>query len=316
MRYLIICLCFFVIVGCKEKVAPYTIERFDQQLMGVKSESELQKLLSQNEDITEVLLGSTSEDTALVNGLFHMVQHADARKFYEETLKTFGDLSALEESFGIAFSEIKKLYPEFKSPRVVAAFTGLQNDLVVTDSLVVISLEAFIGPKASYKLDEPQYILRRYAPEYIVPTVVRMLSNQFNTIDFSRETFTTDMIFFGKSLEFSRAVLPHVEDSLIIGYTNREMQMAYENQEVIWAHVLDRELLNQENPAIRAKYFGERPYVGEIGPDCPGRVGQWLGLRVVELYRKENPKVTLQELMANADAEAILRGSKYRGQKD
>ncbi|MCY1379710.1 gliding motility-associated lipoprotein GldB [compost metagenome] len=85
---------------------------------------------------------------------------------------------------------------------------------------------------------------------------------------------------------------------------------------MIWAHIIDRELLNSENPAVNAKYFGERPYVGEISGDCPGRVGQWLGWRIVELYRMKNPQVSLQELMLNEDAGAILRGSKYRGQKD
>jgi hypothetical protein len=305
-----------LLAGCKEKISPAHIERFDRELMGVKTSGDLENVLQKNEDVTRALFGTASSDTALIAGLFHMVQHQDAQDFYAQAEEKFGTLATLEESFGRAFSEIKKIYPSFKEPRLVAAFTGLQNDLVVTDSLVVISLEAFIGPDAKYKLEEPQYILRRYGPEYIVPTVVRMLSNAYNKVDFSRDSFTTDLIFYGKSLEFAREVLPHVEDSLIIGFTNREMQMAYENQEVIWAHIVDRNLLNSENPAVNSKYFGERPYVGEIGPDCPGRIGQWLGWRIVELYRMQNPKVSLEDLMANPDAAAILRGSKYRGQKD
>lgn len=317
MRKCLVFLSLLVLLaGCKEKVSPAHMERFDRELMGAKSAQELQAVLSKNEDVSLALFGANASDTALVAGLYHMAQHEDAKAFYAQVQASFGTLDTLEESFGIAFAEIKKLYPDFKAPRLVAAFTGLQNDLVVTDSLVVISLEAFIGSEAKYKLDEPQYVLRRYSAEYIVPTVVRMLSNAYNKVDFTPESFTTDLVFFGKSLEFARAVLPHVEDSLIIGFTNREMQMAYENQELIWAHVVDRNLLNSENPAVNSKYFGERPYVGEIGPDCPGRIGQWLGWRIVELYRQENPKVSLQTLMANSDAAAILRGSKYRGQKD
>ena len=302
--------------GCKEKVQPTPILRFDQELMGARTAEDVQSVLSKNTEVTEALFGASPSDTGLVAGLYHMVQHADAQAFYAQAQTAFGKLEKLEESFGIAFAEIRKIYPEFKEPRIVAAFTGLQNDLVVSDSLVIISLEAFIGPDAKFKLEEPQYILRRYGQEYIVPTVVRMLSNAYNKGDFTKESFTTDLIFYGKSLEFARAVLPHVEDSLIIGFTNREMQLAYENQEIIWAHVIDRNLLNSDNPAVNAKYFGERPYVGEIGPDCPGRIGQWLGWRIVELYRMENPKVSIASLMANPDAAAILRGSKYRGQKE
>lgn len=293
-----------------------TIERFDRELMAVHSEEGLKKLLEENQEVSGLLFGASAEDTAFLGDIYHMVQHTDARKLYEQTQETFGDLAGLEQSFARAFDEITKLYPGFVPPRIVAGFSGLRNDMVVTDSLVVISLESFIGPEALYRPDQPDYMLPRFAPEYVVPNVIRFLSNQFNKMDFTTDSFTADLIFFGKSLEFSRAVLPHVEDSLIIGYTNREMQNAYEHQEVIWAHIIDRELLNSENPAVNAKYFGERPYVGEISGDCPGRVGQWLGWRIVELYRMKNPQVSLQELMLNEDAGAILRGSKYRGQKD
>lgn len=308
------------VFGCgKGSDAPETvvaIERFDRKLMEVKSEEELKKLLEENHEINDLLFGASPLDTAFTGDVWHMVQHADARKLYQQVEETFGDLKPVEQSFARAFDEIRKLYPGFTPPRIVAGFSGLRNDMVVSDSLVVISLESFIGPKALYRPDQPEYMLKRFAPQYVVPNVIRFLSNQFNKVDFTTDSFTADMIFFGKSLEFSRAVLPHVEDSLIIGYTNREMQNAYEHQDVIWAHIIDRELLNSENPAVNAKYFGERPYVGEIGPDCPGRIGQWLGWRIVELYRMKNPKVTLQELMQNEDAGAILRGSRYRGEKD
>ncbi|MCD8539784.1 MAG: gliding motility protein [Leadbetterella sp.] len=315
---------FFLLIlavfGCgKDSDAPetpVTIERFDRQLMAVKSEAELQKLLEESRTVKELLFGVSAVDTAFTGDIFHMVQHADARKLYDQTQETFGDLESMELSFARAFDGIRKLYPDFTPPRIVAGFSGLRNDMVVTDSMVVISLESFIGPKALYRPDQPDYVLRRFAPEYVVPNVIRFLSNRFNKVDFTRDSFTEDMIFFGKSLEFSRAVLPHVEDSLIIGYSNREMQNAYENQDVIWAHIIDRELLNSENPAVNAKYFGERPYTGEISGDCPGRIGQWLGWRIVELYRLKNPDVPFQELMRNEDAGAILRGSKYRGQKD
>lgn len=293
-----------------------TIERFDRQLMDVKSEAELKKLLEENRSVCDLLFGASPSDTSFTGDVFHMTQHADARKLYGQVGETFGDLKAMEQSFARAFGEIRKLYPDFIPPRIVAGFSGLRNDMAVTDSLVVISLESFIGPKALYRPDQPEYMLRRFAPEYIVPNVIRFLSNRFNKTDFSNDSFTADMIFFGKSLEFSRAVLPHVEDSLLIGYTNREMQNAYEHQDVIWAHVIERELLNSKNPAVNARYFGERPYMGEIGPDCPGRIGQWLGWRIVEMYRMNHPEVSIPELMQNEDAQAILRGSKYRGQKD
>lgn len=318
MRKLLV-LFVVVLLGCDkaaEEASSVKIERFDEQLMQVKTKEELQKLFTDNPTVTNLLYDRVPSDTAFISDVFHMVENADAQKLFGQVKETFGDLSGISSEFGSAFSEIKKLYPDFKEPRIVVGFTGLQNDMIVTDSMVVVSLDAFIGSKALYRPDQPDYILRRFAPEYIVPNTVRFLSNKFNKMDFGKDNFTTDMMFFGKSLEFSRAVLPNTPDSLIIGYTNREMQNAYEHQDYIWAHIIDRQLLNNENPAVNTKYFGERPYMAEISPDCPARIGQWLGWRIVELYRANNPKVSIQELMNNDNALEILRGSKYRGQKD
>lgn len=295
---------------------PATIDRFDLKLMTVDSEDNLVSLLKEEELVTRLFYRSSPHDTTFIADLLFMIQNAEAQEFYEEAKATFGDFSRLASDFGRAFYEIKKLYLDFKEPRIVTTFSGLSNDMIVNDSLVIISMEAFIGPEATFRPQEPDYILKRFAPQNIVPSVIRVLSNQYNRVDFSGDNFVADMVFYGKSLEFSREVLPHIPDSLIIGYTNREMQSAYENQEYIWGHVIDRELLNNTNPAVLAKYFGERPYIAEIGPDCPGRIGQWLGWRVTELYRMNNPEISIPELMQTEDPDIILRGSKYRGQKD
>lgn len=318
MKRLIFLLTLFIYAcGSKdESFPPATIERLDEQIMSVKSKAELERLLKKNQIISENFLGGSPEDTAFVADIFFMIENQDAQSFYGQVKETFGNLAKIKADFGQAFGEIKKLYPDFKEPRIVTAFTGLRNDMLISDSLVVVSLEAFIGSKAKYKLDYPNYILTRYQPDYIVPNVIRVLSNKYNEIDTNNDNFTTDLIFFGKSLEFCRTVLPHIPDSLIIGYSNLDLQHAYENQDYIWAHIIDRNLLNSNNPAVNAKYFGERPYVAEISPDCPARIGQWLGWRIVELYREKNPKVSIQDLMKNKNALEILRGSKYRGQLD
>ena len=308
-----------VVTACTkspENTGKIEIIRFDQELMACQTKEALIDLLSKNKDLTLTFYGKSVTDTAFIAGLYHTIQHPEAIKLYEQALETFGDLSKLSEGFYAAFSEIENLYPEFKAPKVVTTFSGLNNDMIISDSLVVISIESFIGPKANFSPDQPDYILSRMTPQHILPQVIRFLSNQFNKTNFDNDTFLADMVFFGKQLEFCRQVLPNTPDSLIIGYTNREMQNAYEHQDYIWAHLIDRQLLNNENPTTNAKYFGERPYVAEISPDCPPRIGQWLGLRVVELYMRNNKNLSIRDLMQTDDPEVILRGSKYRGQKD
>jgi hypothetical protein len=101
-----------------------------------------------------------------------------------------------------------------------------------------------------------------------------------------------------------------------VAYADSNLVKSWNGQGYIWAHVIDNKLLYETNDRIKDKYTGERPNVTEIGSDCPGRIGQWLGWRIVSRYRTENPEITLVELMQNANAREIFEQSKYKGQME
>lgn len=292
------------------------IRRFDKELMQTKTKEELASLFKNNPGYIRSLYNTFPGDTALVSHVFYLTQHPETRKLYDYTLTQFGNLEKLSSELEGAFKAIKYYYPQFKVPQVVTTFSGLENDIFVSDSLIIISLEAFAGQKAPYRPEQPNYILNRYTPDYIIPTVVRFLSNSYNKLDARDQSFVADMMFFGKSLEFTKQMLPNTADSLILGYSDAQMKETWEAQDLVWAHIIDKNLMQEKTPAVKNRYFGERPNVPEIGPSCPGRIGQWLGWRIIQRYRTENPKVTFQDMMADANPNEILLKSKYRGQTE
>ncbi len=299
----------------KEEINTENVEiiRFDKELMAVKSTEELTALLNKYPFYSRMLYRAFPEDTAFVNHIFYITQHPDTRKLYSETGSSFGDMGDLKKEFARAFTNIKKDYPDFKEPKIYTTFTGLENDLFVSDSLIIISLEAFLGPKATYRPDQPAYILSRYDKPYIVPSVIRLLSDRF--IRGNQESaLLNDMIYFGKSFEFTKEMLPDVPDSLIICLPDSSLKSNWYAQDLIWAHFIDKSLLYEQNPKTKEKYIGERPKVPEVGPSCPGRIGQWLGWRIVDKFRTENPDVSFVDLMNITDYQDILKRSKYRGE--
>lgn len=290
------------------------IRRFERELMAVKSKAELSDLLKKNEGYVKSLYRTFPDDTAFVSHLYYLTSHPETRKLYNQAQQTFGDLNEIKQQFESAFKHIKHYYPAFKEPKIMTTFTGLENDIFVSDSLIIIALEAFIGQKALFRPNQPNYILSRYSAPYIVPTIIRFLSNSYNKIDSKDQSFLADMLFFGKSLEFTKTVMPDTPDSLIIGYSERQLIDTWDAQDLIWAHFVDKKLLFENNPGKKEKYFGERPNVIEIGPSCPGRIGQWVGWTIVKKYRTEKTDQTFQQLMANSKALEIFNDSKYRGQ--
>lgn len=311
-------LALLVFVSCKNKeesgsdVDDIKFIRLDEQIMNIESAEKLQELFEQNDFYTRSLFRTTSDDTSFVNYTYGVVSHPETKKFYEEILQGYGDFSQLKSEFKAAFAEIKKSYPSFVPPTIYTTFTGLENDIYVSDSTVVISIEAFGGPKATYRPIQPEFLLRRYDRPYIVPTVIRLLAQSF--VEQSQSsTLLNDMIYFGKTFEFTREMMPNIADSLVIGYPDSTMKATWYSQDLVWAYFIDKQLLYEQKPVEKEKYFGERPFTAEIGPACPGRIGQWLGWRIIQKFRTENPDVSFQELMKLQDPEEILRKSKYRG---
>ncbi|MCU0327211.1 MAG: gliding motility protein [Spirosomaceae bacterium] len=269
------------------------ILRIDEELMNLKDKAEIQSFVNKNAHFFAEFYQTNPTDSALINQLDVITHHPDSRALYEQAKETFGDLSELKNQFEFAFKHIKYYYPDFKEPKIITTFSGLEKDIYVSDSMIVVSLESFIG---------------------IVPTIIKFMSQKYNKVNPDDKTLLADMVFFGKSFEFTREMLPNIADSLIVDYPDSTLQKTWVAQDLVWAHFIDKKLLYESDLRIKAKYIDERPKTTEVGPECPGRIAQWVGWRIVSRYRTENSDISLQDLMKNPDAQDIFQKSKYKGQ--
>lgn len=298
-----------------------SIERLDQTLFSSKSSADVSTFLAKHRNIAQLYFNATEpvSDTALINELTARIANPELKVLYEQTEAEFGNADRLSGELAEAFAAIKRNFPEFKPPRVATIVTGFMGpDLVVTDSLIIIGIDYFAGPTAKYRPrgeEFPNYILRRYAQSYIAPTIVRLLSARFNKQDNADQSLLADMVYNGKSLVFTRTMLPDVPDSLIIAYSDRQLTETFNAQDQVWAHFIDNQLLYQTNADVKKRYMGERPFTAEIGNRCPGRIGDWLGWRIASRYYDEK-KVSIYDLMNNTNARQIFQESGYKGQKD
>jgi uncharacterized protein YjaZ len=161
----------------------------------------------------------------------------------------------------------------------------------------------------------PEYVLHKYRKPFIVPLIVREISRKYNEFDMLDNTLLAEMIWHGKALYFTKQMMPCVNDSILLGYTPKQMADLDKHQGDVWNHFVSHKLLFERSHATVNKYVSERPYTAEIGPKCPGMIGAWLGYEIIKKYMEENPSVTLQALMKDKDAKAIFTKSKYKPEK-
>jgi hypothetical protein len=257
---------------------------------------------------------SYPDDSVFINANFRRFTHPSFDTLLIETQRIFGDGSALKKEFELAFSNLKFYYPDFVPPKVETAITGLASDLVVTDSVIIIGLDYYLGKTGKYRPELYNYLLTRYEPEDIVPSCMMLLGigEVYNKTNLEDRTALADMIAYGKSFYFAKHMLPCVPDSVFLWYSNEEMTGARQNEDLIWARLIEDQVLFSTSHVIKQKYLDERPRTLEVGEKCPGRIAQWVGWEIVKKYMDTHPDMSLGDLMETSDAQKIFKESRYK----
>jgi len=287
--------------------------------VNVASKQKLVDLLTRHPEIRDNIFRRREypDDSVFINEIFNRFNNPHIDTLLSETKRVFGDLSELKSQFHEAFTNLKFYYPDFNPPKIKTVISGLDTDLLVTDSLIVVSLDFYLGAGAKYRPKMYDYLLKQFEKQNIVPSCLLIygISDRYNKTDLADKTILADMIAYGKSYYFAKHMLPCVPDSILIGYSADEMKGARENQDLIWARLVEDQVFYSTSHQIKQKYLGERPKTIEVGEKCPGRIAQWVGWQMVSSYAKNHSETDLPTIMKIVSADRLFKESKYKPEK-
>jgi len=327
MRGVIIVIPFLLLIGCsfnntcstKNEIAvepvKINVQRLEDALFRTNSQEDIEGFLSENHTFSRIFFNSDQypNDSILAKGIYDLIQNPSIDTLYQEAIGEYTDLDLIIGDLETAIGKIKTLFPKTKTPLFQTTVTGLHNDLFISDSLIIVGLDFFIGENASYKpLEIPDYVLKRYNKEHLASIIVKFMAGYQTQTGFS-ETMVSEMVDFGKTYYLTRRLLPCTPDSILLGYTAEELKLATDNEHIIWATLLQNEALYETNHIMKKRFLGERPNVHEISQKCPGRIGAWIGWQIVESFMDKND-LSIKQLLAETDNEMIFRQSGYKPQ--
>jgi len=299
-----------------EKQATVQFLSLTDSLPAITTKTELVNLLTRYPVLRDYFFRRNSypNDSVFINELYRRFTNPYLDTLLAEVKRVFGDELALKKEFEQAYTNLLYYYPDVAVPRIITAISGLDTDMVVSDSLIIIGLDFFLGKGAKYRPNMYEYLLRQYTPHNIVPSVMLLygIDSRYNATDPSDKTVLADMVAYGKSFYFAKHMLPCVPDSVFIWYTRQEIEGARKHQDLIWYRLVEDQVLYATSHLVKQKYLGERPKTLEVGDECPGRIGQWVGWQMVKSYMEAHPQTTLQQLMQMSNADKLFKESKYK----
>jgi hypothetical protein len=297
------------------EIDPVKVHRYDQVLFDLKNESIPQGLDSIYSEY-RIFLGEEYRDTLNIIRITNFLNDPVILSLKENTDRVFPDLARLEQELTDAFSHYLHHFPDQSVPVVYSYISGLYYEAPVEyfDSAMIISLDLYLGEDFEpYRaIGLPRYMTRRMRPEFITPDCMRQAGVALLPPGLPVKTLLDQMILHGKLLYYLDQVLPGMPDTLKTGYTGKQQAWCRENENQIWAFLIDNELLFSTDPFVINKFIQDGPFTSGLPEESPGMLGKWVGLQIVRSFMKNHERTSLQELMKNPDHQGILSTSRYK----
>ncbi|MCF6223605.1 MAG: gliding motility lipoprotein GldB [Flavobacteriaceae bacterium] len=318
MRYFSLLFLFIIFLGCsKEEIKKIDvsnirvktdIQRFDQKFYTSSIEN-----LGELKTEYPFLFPEPNPDSVWVNKM----QNKDEQDLFAESQKLFADFSSEEEQLNSLFKHLKYYYPSFKEPKVITILTNVDynNNVVLVDSLLFISLDIFLGKENEVYHEFPNYVKQNYNKDHLIVAVAEKFAEQIIPQSKSK-SYVSRMIQEGKKLALIQSLLPKVAQEEIIGYTKEQYIWAEKSEKDIWKYFIEKSMLYSTDVQLSARFIDEAPFSKfflTVDKDSPGRIGVWFGWQIVNSYLKNN-EISLQKAMLTENEE-IFKRSKYKPKK-
>lgn len=331
MRKYLICFLISIIIfnSCGEKRhnintdnVKIKIIRFDQDLFNMNIDSLEKDFVFLSENYGNFLdlyfkgviqIGDIDSEMFFENLKFFLTDYS-IFKAYSESQKEFNDISRIEREFSDAFSNYISNFPDKKVPSVYTIITGFNQSIIIDECILAIGIEKYLGRNCSLydRLMIPNYLRLNMHKEMIVSDGIKAWGLTEFIYNDSIDNLINNMIYHGKIHYFQHILLPDLPDSIIFGFTGKQVEWCIANEKRMWKYLVENKLLFDNNPLTIRKFTEPSPFTKSFSSNSPGRAVNWLGYKIVEKYMQKNLKVNLNELMDNDNYREILQKARYR----
>jgi len=237
---------------------------------------------------------------------------------HAEIKKAYPSLDPVKEELVSLYKHIKYYFPQIQDPHVVTVVNNVdyQSKTIFTDSLLIISLDTYLGSKNPLYEGIPKYIVQDMEFPYMTSHIIDELGNALVKSPVNR-TLLGQMIYYGKKLYLKDLMLPQTSDAIKISYSQEQVDWVHDNERYMWQYFIENELLYKTQSSLFLRFIEPAPFSKfylEIDNETPGKVGQWIGWQIVRSYMEKNPDTALEKLFETPAME-LFNQSNYKPAK-
>lgn len=239
------------------------------------------------------------------------------RDVYKATAKEYPDMKEVEKQLTDAFKIYLTHFPNSSVPKIYTLVPGLDFSMPSVygyGNNLFINLDMYLGKDYKYysAAGMPKFISARCDKKYLATDCFYKGMVYKHLPDKTLVTVLDNMIYEGKKLYFTQIMFPEISEQDIIGYSNAKYKWAVSREADVWQYMIEKNILYSKDEDNVRKFVEETPFTPTFGNDSPGRMGSFIGWKIVQHYMHNHPEISLEELMKDSNAQQILTDSYYK----
>lgn len=242
------------------------------------------------------------------------IEYEANQDVFAKCKEEYAQIDPILDELKQAFKYYKYYFPESMIPDVYFHISGFNQSIAVDSAWVSVSVEKYLGEDCEFYewLTIPAYLRKRMVKQKIVPDVMKAIAMTSFPSEMKNEDVLSSMIQKGKILYFISRTNPYLSQKYLFDLSEQELQWCIKNEATIWATMVERKHVYNNDRMVIQKYTGDSPFTYYFGQDSPGRAAVFLGYRIIEAFMSNHEDLSLSDLMNEKDGHLIFRESRYR----
>ncbi|MCM1029347.1 MAG: hypothetical protein NC342_01710 [Pseudoflavonifractor sp.] len=167
--------------------------------------------------------------------------------------------------------------------RVYGVISPYSQSVAIVDTIIFVALNHYLGPDYEGYGSMPIHIRRNKTLSHLPLDVAEAWTASIHPFPdtIAAPTLLSRMAYEGALIAKASDMLGIGDGAAIMGWTEREWDEAVAHEDEAWHRLLASDLLFSDSPGTITRMMAPGPSTPDISPDSPGRMGRFIGLRMI-----------------------------------
>lgn len=247
-------------------------------------------------DYIYMMGASTGNIPASIDSLSNTAAFA---MFEPEVEKVFSSTANLEKALGVLDRNMRQQLPSLPSYSYYGIVSPYRQQVIMVDSVVFVALNHYLGNNHEAYSNMPEYMRATKNASYIPLDIAEaIVSVEFPYQPADNATAIQYMIYEGTLLKAVSDLTGETDIAKLLGWTSAQLSDVQAKEGEIWRKMASDNIIYTTDMPLAQRLCAPSPTGQPVSADLPGRLGRYIGYRIVESRLAANPDTPVAQLLS------------------